>query len=72
MTSAEHYAEAERLLTGDSSHDIQRALVHAELALAAATAPDRVEPPGSDEFPFPFPFPEEGGPPQGWGGRPHR
>lgn len=41
MTGPEHYAEAERLLSHPkpSTVDLQKAAVHATLALAWATAP---------------------------------
>lgn len=40
MTGAQHYKEAERILgeTGAQKPEVQLALVHATLALAAATA----------------------------------
>ena len=39
MTGPEHYVEAERLIGGFyNEKDVQQALVHAVLALAAATA----------------------------------
>ncbi len=45
MTGPEHYLDAERLLTGRDAHPdlVQEALVHATLALAAATASERLD-----------------------------
>jgi hypothetical protein len=74
MTGAQHYAEAERLLALGTSDNVQRALVHAVLALAAVTAPDRVNPQTPEsEFPFPFPSDDgswESGPEGPWVRRP--